>query len=235
EALTRALLDRNRRTLSSLAALPFVRALVISGGVAHRNPGARPDVDFFVVAARGRAYTAYTMVFLATKLTGTRHLICPNYLVDESELAIAYHPDLFTAHQLVSALPFAGQETYEALCRANEAWVRRFFPSFAPRARTGPPGPRGLGALQAAGEGALWPLAALLERGFRWGWRARLRRRASATIGGDVVLGDGILKLHLSDYRRRVLERFGARLQAMRLQLDAERRPLHAELDPVGT
>src|SRR4029077_102949 len=83
-------------------------------------------------AARGRAYTAYTMLFLATKLTGSRHLICPNYLVDESELTIAYHHDLFTAHQLVSSRPFSGQTTYESCCRANEAWVRRFFPAFAP-------------------------------------------------------------------------------------------------------
>ena len=120
EEATRKLLDANRGILASLSALPFVRALVISGGVAHRNPGRRPDVDFFAVTARGRAYTAYTALFLATKLTGTRHVICPNYLVEESELAIAYHHDVFTAHQLVSALPFSGKHTYEALCRANE-------------------------------------------------------------------------------------------------------------------
>jgi hypothetical protein len=30
------------------------------------------------------------------------------------------------------------------------------------------------------------------------------------------VLGGGILKLHLSDHRRRVLERFEQRLQALR-------------------
>jgi hypothetical protein len=35
-----------------------------------------------------------------------------------------------------------------------------------------------------------------------------------------VVLGDGILKLHLSDYRRRVLERFSARLGALRERLE---------------
>jgi glycosyltransferase involved in cell wall biosynthesis len=230
EALTRTLLERNRKTLSSLASLPFVRALIVSGGVAHKNPGARPDVDFFVVAARGRAYTAYTRLFLATKLTGTRKIICPNYLVDENELAIAYHPDLFTAHQLVSALPFTGHATYAALCETNRHWVRRFFPAFAPRAAhsamsgalagAGDPSPS---SAQSFHEMALSPLAPLLEKALRWGWRFHLRRRAATAIAADVILGDGILKLHLSDHRRRVMDRFAARLEALRSGLEGAR------------
>ncbi|MGD0675040.1 MAG: glycosyltransferase family 1 protein [Polyangiaceae bacterium] len=240
EARTHELLERNRATLKSLSALPYIRALVISGGVAHKNPGVRPDVDFFVVAARGRAYIAYTRLFLATKLTGTRQLICPNYLVDESELPIAYHRDLFTAHQVVCALPFTGHATYEALCRSNTAWVQEFFPAFAPH----PAQVDGLGQFGASAEGAsgaqwlremaLWPVAPVLEKLLRWGWRFHLRRRVAAAAGGDVVLGDGILKLHLSDHRRRVMDRFAARLQALRAQLGSDAWPQHPVLDPVG-
>jgi glycosyltransferase involved in cell wall biosynthesis len=232
EALTRSLLDRNRGRLSALAALPFVRSLVISGGIAHRNPGARPDVDLFVVAAAGRAYTAYTMFFLATKLTGTRHLICPNYMVDESELPIVYHRDVFTAHQLLSSRPFVGQRTYEALCRANEGWVRRLFPGFAPREQVGSPRSP---FWQHTGELALWPAAPALEASLRWAWRFRLRRRAAAAPRADVVLADGILKLHLSDYRRTVLERLAARLEAVRAQLGSAPSSARAGLEPVGT
>jgi glycosyltransferase involved in cell wall biosynthesis len=246
EALTRALIRRNRGTLSMLAVLPFVRSLVTSGGVAHRNPGLKPDVDLFVVSARGRAYSAYTMLFLATKLTGTRHLICPNYLVDENELEIAFHHDLFTAHQLVSARPQSGQNTYEALCRANERWVRRFFPAFAPRPATEsarptisfppPSHPSRLpAALQWWSELLLWPVAPALEVVSRTAWRLRLRRRAAAAIRGDVVLGDGILKLHLSDYRRTVLERFAARLQTLRVELGSDSHAQPVDLKPVGT
>jgi glycosyltransferase involved in cell wall biosynthesis len=232
ERLTRALLERNRRGLSALASLPFVRALVLSGGVAHRNPGHRPDVDLFVVAAGGRTYTAYTMLFLATKLTGSRHLICPNYLVDENELAIVYHRDLFTAHQLVSSRPYAGQSTYEALCRVNEAWVREFFPTFRPREPIGPGGPT---RVQWAGELALRPAGPVTESLLRWAWRTRLRRRAATALHGDVVLGDGILKLHLSDYRKSVLDRFAARLEPLRDRFDSESMTSQASVEPVGT
>lgn len=232
EARSQALVERTRSTLAVLSELPFIRALVTSGGIVHRNAGARPDVDLFVVAARGRAYTAYSLLVLATKLTRMRQLICPNYLVDESELAIAYHRDLFTAHQLVSARPLSGQGAYEALCHANESWIRGFFPSFAPDTSKEANQPT---ALQRAGELVLWPLEPALERLLRTAWRLRLRRRAATAPRADVVARDGILKLHLSDYRRRTLERFAARLAAHRERIDADRQPPDTSLKPVGT
>jgi glycosyltransferase involved in cell wall biosynthesis len=235
EALTHALLEKNRPTLALLSSLPFVRSLLISGGLAHKNPGARPDVDLFVLAAGGRAYTAYTMLFLATRLTGTRHLICPNYLVDERELAVVYHRDLFTAHQLVSSRPFSGHPAYAALCRANEAWVRSVFPAFVPRDSALLSASASRAGWQRAGELALRPIASLLEWALRTGWRVRLRRRASSAPRPDVVLGDGILKLHLSDYRARVMDRFASRLGALRARIDSEAGPVHPDLGRVGT
>jgi glycosyltransferase involved in cell wall biosynthesis len=216
---TAALLDRHRRTLEVLATLPFVRMLAFSGGTAHHNPGAKPDIDLFVVAAGGHAYTAYTLLFAATKLTRTRGIVCPNYLVDERELKIAYHHDLFTAHQLVSTRPISGHATYLAFCEANADWVRRFFPGFRPR-----PGnaPTGWPSLQRAAELAFGPATGPLERFLRWGWRAHMRQRAARARAADVVLANGILKLHLSDYRRRVLQKFGARLSALRSHLEAQ-------------
>ncbi|MDP9036395.1 MAG: glycosyltransferase family 4 protein [Myxococcota bacterium] len=229
EALTRSVIDRSRATLRLLSRLPYVRALVTSGGVAHRNPGKRPDFDLFVIAARGRAYTAYTFLFVATKLTGTRALICPNYLVDESELAIAYHRDLFTAHQLLSCRPFSGRHAYERLCESNEDWVRTFFPGFASRSPAELATSSALGsAAQRFGELALRPSADALERLLRVAWRLRLRSRAAGAIRGDVVLGDGILKLHVSDYRRRVLARFAARLQSLRADLETNAGAVHS-------
>jgi glycosyltransferase involved in cell wall biosynthesis len=232
EARTRDLLHRNRTILSMLAALPFVRAMLITGGLAHSNPGARPDVDLFVVASRGRAYSAYTMLFLATRLTGTRTLICPNYLVDEDELAIAYHRDLFTAHQLVCARPFSGQRVFEALCGVNGAWVRTFFPAFEARGKGAASEP---GALQRASEAALGPIAPALERLTRWAWRLRIRRRAAMAVGADLVLTDGILKLHMSDYRRSVLERFAARLDALRARVGHAVWPPDTRAESVST
>jgi glycosyltransferase involved in cell wall biosynthesis len=216
EEATRLLLDENRGVLAALAALPFVRMLAFSGGIVHQNPGSKKDIDLFVVAAAGHAYTVYTLLFLATKLTGRRRIVCPNYLVDENELVIAYHHDLFTAHQLVSARPLRGVATYLAFHRANETWARRFYPGARPHHAGSDVGwPR----LQRVVERAVRPVAAPLERALRTLWRIHLRRRAATAQRPDVVLSDGIMKLHLSDYRRRVLERFASRLDGVRGRL----------------
>jgi glycosyltransferase involved in cell wall biosynthesis len=211
---TAELLERHSRVIATLASLPFVRMLALSGGTAHRNSRGGDDIDLFVVAASGRAYTAYTMLSLASTLTRRRGILCPNYLVDENHLEIAYHHDLFTAHQAISLVPIAGIDTFTRFVEANRAWVRMFYPSYVPR----PPGASlGSSRLQRLGER---PFARALgdeiERLLSVGWRFHLGRRAAQATRPDLVLDPGILKLHLSDHRRNVLARFGERLDALR-------------------
>jgi glycosyltransferase involved in cell wall biosynthesis len=220
--LTRELLERHRRVIAALATLPFIRMLALSGGTAHRNARGGDDIDLFVVAASGRVYTAYTMLFLASRLTRTRGVVCPNYLVDEDHLAIAYHHDLFTAHQAISLVPIAGHETFLRFVGANDDWVRTFYPGYEPQP---PAAAHGSAALQRLVELALAPISATVERGLRAFWRQHLARRVARATGSDVVLAGGILKLHLSDHRRRVLERFATRLDGLRPRLQADRAP----------
>ena len=203
---TAELLERHHTVMGALASLPFVRMLALSGGTAHKNARGGDDIDLFVVATAGRAYTAYTMLFLASTLTRRRGILCPNYLVDENHLRIAYHHDLFTAHQAISLVPIAGLETFDAFVRANEAWVRAFYPSYQPR----PPGTTlRPSLLQRLAESVLRSsVGDEIERLLSIGWRFHLGRRAASAPRPDLVLDPGILKLHLSDHRRRVLREF---------------------------
>jgi hypothetical protein len=219
---TAELLQRHHGVIGALASLPFVRMLALSGGTAHRNASGSDDIDLFVVATAGRTYTAYTMLYLASTLTRRRGILCPNYLVDENHLRIAYHHDLFTAHQAISLVPIAGLETFDAFMRANDTWVRTFYPAYEPR----PPGARLVSSrLQRVAEAALgWSLGDELERLLSVGWRFHLGRRAASAPRPDLVLAPGILKLHLSDHRRRVLDRFDGRLRAYRERWGAQER-----------
>jgi hypothetical protein len=208
---TAELLERHHKVIGALANLPFVRMLALSGGTAHRNARGGDDIDLFVVATAGRAYTAYTMLFLASYLTRRRGILCPNYLVDENHLRIAYHHDLFTAHQAISLVPIAGLPTFDAFVRANEVWVRQFYPAFQPR----PPGATLTDVAAAAcrrkrrcaGRWATRSSGCCPSDGAFTSGAARPARR-----GPDLVLDPGILKLHLSDHRRRVLDKFAERL-----------------------
>jgi len=219
--LTRELLERHRRVIAALATLPFIRMLALSGGTAHRNARGGDDIDLFVVAAPGRVYTAYTMLFLASRLTRTRGVVCPNYLVDEDHLAIAYHHDLFTAHQAISLVPIAGHQIFLRFVGANDGWVRTFYPGYEPQP---PAAAHGSASVQRLLELGLTPLSATVERGLRAFWRQHLARRVARATGSDVVLAGGILKLHLSDHRRRVLDRFASRLDLLRPRLEASHR-----------
>jgi len=211
---TAELLEQHHKVMAALASLPFVRMLALSGGTAHKNARGGDDIDLFVVATAGRAYTAYTMLFLASTLTRRRGILCPNYLVDENHLRIAYHHDLFTAHQAISLVPIAGLDTFDAFVRANETWVRAFYPSYLPR----PPGATLRPSwLQRIAEATLRsPVGDEIERLLSIGWRFHLGRRAASAPRPDLVLDPGILKLHLSDHRRRVLQNFATRLHSFR-------------------
>jgi glycosyltransferase involved in cell wall biosynthesis len=211
---TAELLERHHSVMGALASLPFVRMLALSGGTAHKNARGGDDIDLFVVATAGRAYTAYTMLFLASTLTRRRGILCPNYLVDENHLRIAYHHDLFTAHQAISLVPIAGLDMFDAFVRANEAWVRGFYPAYQPRAPGATLRPS---LLQRLAESALRSsVGDEIERLLSIGWRFHLGRRAASAPRPDLVLDPGILKLHLSDHRRRVLQTFAGRLHALR-------------------
>jgi hypothetical protein len=210
---TAALLHRHRHVIAALAALPFIRMLALSGGTAHRNARGGDDIDLFVVAAAGHVYTAYTMLFLASRLTRTRGVVCPNYLVDENHLEIAYHHDLFTAHQALSLVPIAGQESFDRFVDANRDWVRDFYPGYEARPPAAHLEPT---RVQRIGERALGLWGENVERLLGAVWRFHLGQRAARAPQADVVVSGGILKLHLSDHRRRVLARFDARLHGLR-------------------
>ena len=210
---TTELLQRHEMVISALATLPFIRMLALSGGTAHKNARGSDDIDLFVVAAGGRAYTAYTMLFLVSRLTKTRGVVCPNYLVDEDHLQIAYHHDLFTAHQAISMVPIAGLEVFARFVGANDEWIRKLYPGYEPR----PPAAQlGRPRLQRVIERGVELAGERLEQLLRVVWRLHLGRRVARAKGSDLVLGGGILKLHLSDHRKRVLDRFEQRLHALR-------------------
>ena len=162
--------------------------LALSGGTAHKNARGGDDIDLFVIAAGGRAYTAYTMLFLVSRLTKTRGVVCPNYLVDEDHLEIAYHHDLFTAHQAISMVPIAGMDVFARFVNANDEWIRKLYPGYSPRP---PAATLGRPVLQN-----------VFERG--------------VGLAGDLVLGGGIVKRPVSDHRGGVLGRLEQRLPAVR-------------------
>ena len=213
-------------TLRMLATLPFVRMLAFSGGTAHQNPGAKADIDLFVIAAaRTRLHRLRAAVRRHQADPHPRHRL--PQLPDRRERAGHRLPPrrvhrppagLGPPHQRARHVPgfLAGQPGH-GCSRCSPASSRGRAVGVGAGVGADPVGqPK----VQRLAELALAPLAAPLERLLRWGWRLHLRQRAARARRPDVVLSDGILKLHMSDYRRRVLERFAGRLAELRASVE---------------
>ena len=207
EVLSRDLLDRDRRILSVVAAMPFVRMVALSGSLAHLNAERSADLDLFVITAPHRVWSVTVSLLVIARLFGWRQRLCLNYVVSEDALRVA-PADLFSANQIIHLRPILGREVFARFVEANE-FVREHYPNFAIDGPVTPSSPHALkpwiervmscGPAQAA------------ERIARAIYRWHLHRRAAAWQSRDQVrLEPECLKLHTSSHRAAALERYDA-------------------------
>ncbi len=106
-----------------LSYLPFVRMVALTGALAMRNAAhATDDIDYLLVTAPGRVWTARLFAVVLVRLAKLRGVtICPNYVLSEHALAQSRHT-LYMAHEVVQMIPLYGQAIYETMRDAN-AWV----------------------------------------------------------------------------------------------------------------
>ena len=199
EALSRDLLQRDRRLIALVSRMPFVRMVAVSGSLAHLNAERSADLDLFVITAPHRVWSVTLSVLAFARLLGWRKRMCLNYVISEDALAIA-PADLFSANQIIHLRPVAGHEGFEDFISANP-FVREFYPNFAvarssrrdPISRTQDPRPR----------------TTLFEHASRWIYGRHLARKSAAWQSRDQVrLEAECLKLHTSSHRLETLERY---------------------------
>lgn len=211
-----------RRWGQMLAALPFVRGVIVTGALAAENPRHRDDIDYLIITQPGRLWLARalsTSIVRLARLGGTR--LCPNYLLAESALDLDDH-NLFTAHELAQMTPLYGATVHQRMRAAN-----RWSNSFLPQA-TQPLLPRSQEELGLLGRAAKRGGEELL--GGRLGAQAEawVQRRKVAQLeretppGADrVEFSAERCKGHFSGHGRRILAAYEARLQAYGLAGEA--------------
>lgn len=117
-----------RRVGRVVGSLPFVRLVAITGSLAAENPGPGADLDYLIVTAPGHLWTVRAMTVALVHL-GRRVgiALCPNYLLTTNALCLD-HQDLFTAHELLQAVPIVGRATFDRF-RALNPWARSWLPN----------------------------------------------------------------------------------------------------------
>ena len=118
-----------RRFANAIAALPFVRAITLTGALAVGNCEDDDDFDYLIITAAGRLWLTRALIIgLVVKPAARRgYEVCPNYLLSERQLTLDER-NLYVAHELAQMVPLAGIDTYHLL-RARNAWASRFLPN----------------------------------------------------------------------------------------------------------
>ena len=137
------LLDKAKRTGRFLYQFPFVSAVAISGSLSKNYADDNADFDYFIITRPGRMWVARTLMHLYKKLTfltGRQHQYCMNYYIDELALRIE-DQNIFTAIEMKTLLPVAGEKTVNTFFRINQDWTANFLPTAKFR-KVEPEGPR---------------------------------------------------------------------------------------------
>ena len=128
------LLDRAIAGGRSIARLPYVRMVALTGGVAAGNALPEDDFDYLIVSQPGRVWLCRAFIILMVRWMANRSpRICPNFIVSERRLQFPDH-SLYTAMEIVQMIPIAGMPVYRRL-RAENRWVDMVLPNAG-----GPPG-----------------------------------------------------------------------------------------------
>lgn len=201
EALSRDLLDRERRLLSLVSGMPFVRMVAVSGSLAHLNAETSADLDLFVITAPHRVWSVTLSVLLIARLLGWRKRMCLNYVISERALSIAPQ-DLFSANQIIHLRAIVGHDVFAAFIDANP-FVREFYPNFD-IAR-----PSGHRAIRPSERVLNFGIAPFFEKISRWIYGRHLARKAWSWQSRDQVrLEPECLKLHTTSHRADTMARF---------------------------
>ena len=209
---------RTRRTLQSkrlwpkarayariTAHLPFVRFVAVTGALAVENLGARPDIDFLVVAATDRVWIcrrALILLVRCARLFGDD--LCPNYIISENSLTLDQR-DFFTAHELAQMVPLVGRDYYRQMISSND-WAAKYLPyAFNRSAKRIPNYRRGVIKL------LLESLLRLKIFNLWEEWElARMRKQLRPILGtaAEVVCSRSQCKGHTGLHRQTVLTRY---------------------------
>lgn len=212
-------------------AVPYVRALFVSGSLALNNSGEQGDFDILTVGKAGRLYTCRLLLSLTASLLGmrrTRHdavapdKFCFNHYVSEAGLAIK-HQSLFTAQAYAALIPILAKGPIVESFYMRNGWINKYAFHFTPDRtfiRRNLPIGGFLEKIAMLGERVLdTSFGDGLERLARRYQQARIMRNpVTYEPGGRVVCADDELEFHPKSFEAELIARYNDRLKKLGIQ-----------------
>ena len=188
-----------KKSLLLIKSIPFISSICFSGGTANYGIENHDDIDLFIITRPNSVYIVYLIVHVLSKIFNLRKQLCANFLIDETDLEIKDQHDYYTAHQIVSLIPYKDSQKLGQF-RQNNYWVKNFFPNYITQLSDKneiieTPNKYYL---------LLKPINILLKHIYRIFYRNYLLKDFSEAI----KLEDKCIKLYTNDHRIRILEAF---------------------------
>lgn len=204
-------IKKNKWPLVFLRAIPFIRAIAVTGSVAMNNAAKKSDLDLLIVVERERIWTARIFALLIIELFSRRRenpkkpeKICLNFFATrDKEIPIQ---NIAMANMLRRAMPLYGGDAFAEFLNKN-SWMKKFLYND--------------GKTYAAGQRT--PLAArLLERCLNeqtgdwlekffkdWQYRRLVKKITTPQNLDHFILTDEILMLHYPDPKNtQIMEKY---------------------------
>ncbi len=112
-----------------IAGFPFVKAVMVSGGLSKQVFREGDDIDYFVICKSNRVWMTKLLLktYKKLRLQNSKDFFCTNYIIGDSNLEID-EQNLFTAIELCTLQPIGNSQSFEALKSAN-SWTQNYLPN----------------------------------------------------------------------------------------------------------
>ena len=220
-------LRRARRIATVVSRLPFVRAIFVCNTVAFGTAEEGSDIDFFIVTAPGRIWTARFFVIMVAVLCGwrpsrnhVRNQACFSFFVDENHLDLGnwriVPDDVYLAYWLAGLIPLYDPANIYMRLQTENTWCRALLPNTATQYLAGQ-------NWNVSHHHHLFGHASLLENiltGKLGDWKEKylarlqgrfIKKNFSTYLSQSqnaVVVSEGVLKFHANDRRMEIYEKW---------------------------
>jgi hypothetical protein len=117
-----------QRYALSIASLPFVRMVAITGTLAMNNVEPNADIDCLIVTVPHRVWLTRSLSIVFVHMGRLENIeLCPNYVISLDALD-QFDRSFFSAHEIAQMVPLYGLDTYSQLIHAN-SWAREHLPN----------------------------------------------------------------------------------------------------------
>jgi len=135
--ISKELIEKNKPIIKTLAKIPWIKMIAITGSVANQDAEEGADIDLLFITEKSRLWISRGFVFLILKILGklpkdkNKREICPNIFIDERQLSwVKKRRNLFVAQNIISMQPFIWRDDiYFDFIRANK-WIFKYYRNF---------------------------------------------------------------------------------------------------------